>query len=169
MSKRKPLLALFLFISLLFGCTESPTDPVDFVLLTSEKTLPENFEEIAYKEDTGRVLLRKADEQSAFDEYWRLFELDAPKPNVDFNEQVVFFIGIIESGSCALEIEHVGLNEENTKMEIPLTFESEELKKQKTVACTADATPRTFVIQLEKQITEKITHVLIDGATVPVE
>ena len=160
MSKRKPLLALFMFISLLFGCQ---SDSEDFTMLASEKTLPNNFEEIAYKYGTETILARKAADQAAFDKNWRLYELEQEQPDVDFNEHDVFFIGVYESGSCASEITRVELNEDRTSMTLPISG------PDGAKACTSNATPRTFVIQLEKKLIENVKDLVIEETNVPFE
>ena len=174
MSKRKPLLALLVFISLLFGCNENVVKTqftitkvqVDFTMLASEKALPENFHEIAFEvEDTTPILVKKAVDQTELEENWHLYELEQDMPDVDFNENVVFFIGVYESGSCPLEIQSVELNADHTTMTIPLSFPKE--LSGKDVACTADASPKTFVIQLEKKLTEKLNGLVINDTTVP--
>lgn len=72
------------------------------MMLTSEKTLPINFDDIAFKRDTTplqQFLVRKSVNQSEFDEYWKLYGFEQQAiSNVDFNEHIVFFIGILESG-----------------------------------------------------------------------
>lgn len=175
MSKRMPLIALLVFISLLFGCnvdvvktqfTDTTTKvQVDFTMLASEKKLPENFHEIAFNEDTSPLLVKKAVDQSELEETWRLYELEQNMPDVDFNENVVFFIGVYESGSCPLEIKSVELNGDHTTMTIPLSVPNE--LSGPDVACTADASPKTFVIQLEKKLTEKLNGLVINDTTVP--
>jgi hypothetical protein len=164
LSKRKPLLALFVFISLLFGCND---ETENFTMLTSEKTLPTNFEDIAFKQGTDTLLVRKAADQAEFDATWSLYGLETEMPEVDFNENVVFFIGVYESGSCPLEIRRVELNADHTTMTIPLSMPKE--LSGKIVACTSNATPRTFVIQLEKELTENLDDLVIDETNVPFE
>ena len=169
MSKRGSLLALFVLILLLVGCNKNvvttqgspPLEQVKFDLLTTEKTLPNNFEKIAYQDGYQTFLVRKTMDQAGLEQTWRLFGLQEEKPKVDFDKNIVFFIGVHESGSCPLEIKRVDLNPEHTSMTIPLTASA--------TICTADATPRTFVIQLEKNLTENIKDLVINDATVPIE
>lgn len=127
------------------------------MMLTSEKTLPINFDDIAFKRDTTplqQFLVRKSVNQSEFDEYWKLYGFEQQAiSNVDFNEHIVFFIGILESGSCPSEIKDVEFNTDNHTMTIPLS--------QLEGDCTTDATPKTFVIQLEKELSEKIKNLNI--------
>ena len=153
-----------MFISLLFGCnvdvekkqSNIVNNQVDFIMLTSEKTLPTNFDDIAFKRDMTplqQFLVRKSVNQSEFEEYWMLYGFEQAIPHVDFNENVVFFIGVLESGSCPSEIKNVEFNINHNTMTIPLS----ELEG----ACTTDATPKTFVIQLEKELSEKIKNLII--------
>jgi PBP1b-binding outer membrane lipoprotein LpoB len=169
----KPLLALLIVASLLFGCSndtndnesltkEKETQPdtvnnqTDFELIASEKTLPANFYDIAFERETTPIfqyLFRKAVNQSEFEQTWNLYGIEKKIPNVDFNEKDVFFIGVHESGSCPYKIKDVEFSSDNTTMRVPLA--------EPEGACTSDATPRTFVIQIDKEISTEIENAVI--------
>ena len=164
MSNSKVLLAFLVFILLLFGCNDDVektqsnivNKQVNFTVLASEKTLPINFDDIAFIRETSpfhQFLVRKSVNQSEFDETWSLYGLEQDNPDVDFNKNVVFFIGFFESGSCPSEIGNVELNIDNNTLTVPL-LESEG-------ACASDATPKTFVMQVDKKISPKIENLII--------
>ncbi len=154
MTINKSLLALTLFmLLLLFGCSN---DTNDSVVIASEKTLPSNFHEIAFERETTplfQFLVRKAVNQSEFEQTWSLYGFEDKIPNVNFDEKDVFFIGVHESGSCPYTIKNVELSSDNNTMTVLLSGPDG--------ACTSDATPRTFVIQIDKEVSKGIENVVI--------
>ena len=157
MKNSKPLLSLILFLLLLFGCSnDSEDNQTNFSLVASEKTLPPNFHEIAYERKTSplfQFLISKSVSQSEFEKTWNLYGLKKNIPSVDFNQNDVLFIGVHESGSCPYKIENAEISSENNILTVPLA--------EPEGACTSDATPRTFVIQINKEISKDIENVAI--------
>lgn len=156
MSKSKLLLPLLLFTFLLFGCSNTAEESnVNFSILATEKTLPLNFEEIAYqsKISFSQYLVRKSSDPSQFEDNWRLYGLSQPIADVDFTKHDVFFFGLIESGSCPDEINKLNFHSENNSLTIPVSGTGG--------ACTADATPRTIVIQIEKELSDQINEIIM--------
>ncbi|MFV2047953.1 hypothetical protein ACEWK1_11315 [Metabacillus sp. YM-086] len=160
MKIHKTLLALALFMSLLFGCSndEFDTDSIQNYkgMIASEKTLPADFNEIAFVRETGPMfeyMVNKSVNSSEFEQTWDLYGFENELPIVNFKEKDVFFIGVTESGSCPYKIQNVELSSDNKTITVPLS-EPEGL-------CTSDATPRTFVIQVDKEASEKIGNVVI--------
>ena len=82
-----------------------------------------------------------------------LFELENIAPELDFKKENVFFIGIHESGSCPSNLEKVELNSDTKTITIKLSISDS--------PCTSDATPRTFVIQLDQGKSKDIESVVI--------
>ena len=145
-----------MLIFLLFGCSNDGEENVKFNVLASEKRLPANFDKIAYERFTVpsfKYLVKKAINQSEFEENWDLFGLEQPFPDVDFNEDVVFFIGLRESGSCESEIKNLQFVSKENKLIIPISGPDG--------ACTADASPKTFVIELEQELSYNINELII--------
>jgi len=70
--------------------------------------------------------------------------MKSEKTNVDFNKDDVFFIGMEESGSCPYESITLDNRSDNKVIITPVS-------DQKGI-CTSDATPRTFVIKVKKEI-----------------
>lgn len=167
----KPFLALAVFLSLLFilGCSnDAEENQINFGLVASEKTLPKDFHEIAFERDTTpylQYLIKKAVKQSEFEETWNMYGFEKRTPNVDFNEKDVIFIGVQESGSCPYEIKNINLSSDKKDITVPLS--------KPDGACTSDATPRTFVIELNKEISKDLKDAVIveNGAetTVPID
>lgn len=154
MTINKSLFALTLFLLLLlFGCSN---DTNDSGVIASEKTLPSNFHEVAFERETTplfQFLIRKAVNQSEFEQTWNLYGFEDKIPNVSFHEKDVFFIGVHESGSCPYKVKNVELSSDNNTMTVPLS--------EPDGACTSDATPRTFVIQIDKEVSKGIENVVI--------
>jgi hypothetical protein len=125
-------------------------------LIASKKTLPANFNDIAFaRKETPlfQYLVRKAVNTSEFEDTWKLYALGNKTSNVNLNEKDVFFIGVHESGSCPYKIRVIKLSSDNKKMIIPLS--------EPDGACTSDATPRTFVIQIDKEKSKDIESVVV--------
>lgn len=163
-------LSLLLLVSLLLilgGCSnDSKNNQQNFDLVASEKTLPANMRELAFeREETPRYhyLVRMAENQSGFEDFWSLYGFKKQAPEIDFKDKSVLFIGVYESGSCPSEIENVESYADNTTITIA----------HPNGNCTADATPRTFVIQIDKSEAKNITSfIIIEGGTettVPLE
>lgn len=160
------LLLLLTLLLILGGCSNDPGNQLNFDLVASEKTLPANMYELAFqREETPhyQYLVRMADNQSDFEDFWSLYGFEKQAPELDFNEKNVFFIGLHESGSCPSEIEKVKPNADNTTITIA----------HPDGPCTADATPRTFVIQIDKEESKNIESlIIVEGGTettVPLE
>lgn len=158
MKIHKSLLALALCISLvLSGCSNEPdTESNHKDVIASEKTLPENIHEVGFVRETGpqfEYMVKKAVNSSEFEQTWDLYGFENKLPNINFKEKDVFFIGVYESGSCPYKIENVELSYDNKTITLPLS--------EPEGNCTSDATPRTFVIRVDKETSEKIENVVI--------
>ncbi|MBT2661687.1 hypothetical protein [Bacillus sp. ISL-45] len=145
---------------LLYGCSNDPeNNQQNFDIVASEKNLPANMHELAFqREETPRYqyLVRMSDNQADFENFWSLYGFKKQAPEIDFKTKSVFFIGVYESGSCPSEIENVESNADNTTITIAHPDGN----------CTADATPRTFVIQIDKEEAKNLESVIIvEGGT----
>ncbi len=155
----KPFLALAVFLSPLFvfGCSNDTEDnQINFSLIASEKSLPTDFDEIAFKRDTipyFQYLVKKVVNQSEFEETWNMYGFENKTPNVDFNEKDVIFIGVQESGSCPYKTKNIELSSDNKDIRVPLS--------KPDGFCTSDATPRTFVIQVNKEVSRDLKNAVI--------
>jgi len=159
MKNPNPLLFLSLLMSLLFlfGCSMSNEEKqMNLDLIASEKTLPTNFHEIAFKRKEApffQYLVRKVVYQSEFAANWSFYGFESKPPSVNLNKKDVFFIGVQESGSCPYEIGNIKLSSDNKTMKVTLS--------EPDGACTSDATPRTFVLQIDKEIAKEMESVVI--------
>ncbi|WP_409271934.1 hypothetical protein V1499_19870 [Neobacillus sp. SCS-31] len=138
-----------------------PTNPVrlgeGINLLSSEKSLPLNFDEIAFQNEDhpgNEYLVKKAVNQIGYLKMWRHFKLDTTGIQaVNFQKNAVIFIGTYESGSCPYKIREAVFRNGGEELSIQLAAESG--------VCTTDATPRTFVIKIEKDASEKLRNLIV--------
>ena len=149
---------------------ETEDKQINFGLIASEKTLPTDFYETAFKRDTTPLfyyLVKKVVNQTEFEEKWNKYGLENSTPNVDLNKKNVIFIGVEESGSCPYKIESIKFSQANKTITVPLS------KPDGDGACTSDATPRTFAIEVNKEISRDLKSVVIvqSGAetTIPID
>jgi hypothetical protein len=150
-----PLMILSLLF--LFGCSQDQGNKEgDARLIASEKSLPANFHQIAYERNTTpffQYLVRKTSSQTAFEETWGVFEFTSQQPKVDLSEKDILFVGIQESGSCPYEIETIETSSDKKEITVSLS--------EPEGACTDDATPRTFVIEIDKEVSQEVKNVVI--------
>jgi hypothetical protein len=149
----KSLFPLVILLSLLFGCSN---DKNYYNLIATEKTLPTNSSEIVFERKTSpsfQYFVRIATNQTEYEETWYLYGFESKIPNVDLNEDEVFFIGVYESGSCPYKIKNIEMSSDNKTITVPLT--------EPKGVCTADATPRTFVLELDKEVSKGIENLVI--------
>lgn len=162
----KPLLSLVILLSLLLGCSNDTNEKerqsneennqFDFVVTASEKILPTNFHDIAFeRKETPlfQYLVRKSVNQLEFEEIWNLYGFENKTPDVDLKKKDVFFIGVHESGSCPYKISNIELSSDNKNITVSLS--------EPEGTCTSDATPRTFVIEIEKEISKDVESLVI--------
>ncbi|TQR19418.1 hypothetical protein [Psychrobacillus vulpis] len=124
--------------------------------MASEKNLPTNFNEIALERKEVphfQYLVSRVYDQAQFKEAWNYFGFNEQIPKVHFEEKVLLFIGLYESGSCPYELENINTTIESKEMTIFLSETGGD--------CTADATPRSFVIELDKESSNHIKNVVI--------
>ncbi len=149
----KRIVLLIVVLLVLVSCSHN--DDL-FKLIASEKTLPDNFNQVAFQREESPFYLyevKMADNQTKYENAWSLYGLEKEEPTVNFKEKSVVFIGLTESGSCALEMDEVKQGSENNVMAIQLHTPPE--------MCTADASPRTLVIEIDHEIAKKLDTVFI--------
>src|SRR5699024_11173884 len=68
-------------------------------LVASEKNVPADFDETALQREEAphfQYLVKKAENQSDYEESWDLYELENQAPHIDFDNDDVFFFGYYE-------------------------------------------------------------------------
>ncbi|WP_139785662.1 hypothetical protein [Cytobacillus gottheilii] len=143
----------------MIGCStedESETleaPQINYKLATTEKTLPANFHEIAFEREEPpafQYLVKAAYNSVEFEQFWNLFDFEKKIPKVDFESKNVIFVGLHES-SCPYHIENIS-DEQNT---LAITVDTNE------DTCDDVASPRAFVIEVDKGTTASLQEVMI--------
>lgn len=149
--KKGCFISIILLLSVfVYGCSKgAESNQVDFDLIASEKTLPSE----SYF-DFGESKIERSSSKSEFGDTWAMYGLEDKIPDVNFDDKSVYFIGVYESGSCPYTIEKIITSKD--KESLIVSFSSPD------GACTADANPRTFVIQIDKKTSEEIDNVKIE-------
>ncbi len=153
----------FLSMLLLFGCNNDANvekteevNRVGFELIASEKSLPSyNHGFMFQREEVPKhtYWVKEVQNQPEYESVWKVYGLEGKKKNVDFNKESVFFIGVQESSSCPYAEENVKISADNGVLKVLLTEEDG--------ICTSDATPRTFVIQGDKDLSKRVKDIMI--------
>ncbi|MCD8510083.1 MAG: hypothetical protein LRY73_09590 [Bacillus sp. (in: Bacteria)] len=150
------LLLLISVVIILVGCNSFEEDKALIIssdIIKSVKTVPNNF----YNESDERVKVKKVTNQADFNNTWSQFELKGIPNEIDWNSKASIFLAITESGSCPFRFKAVELYANKKDMIIHLDEQS------KSGACTADITPRTMIIEVDKDDVSGIVNVEIFG------
>lgn len=112
-----------------------------FLLLETDKTYPEG--------NVGDQILELTESPEEFEEWRERFQLEeiSGSDDIDWDEQVVLFVGTGESGSCPVELVDVQFDEDKRLVDVFITQEA----PPETI-CTMDWTPRVFVIALDQDV-----------------
>ncbi|MGN7409452.1 hypothetical protein [Sporosarcina sp. SAFN-010] len=150
-------LTVFFMMSIVFvmaGCTSDKsnteeTESIQAQLVASEKTLPSNFESISNQSVPKGIQTELVKTQDVYEDSWKEFQLEGSIPEIDFKANDVLFVGMTESSSCPYILDSLKTNIEESQLLI--TFEPLD------DVCTADLSPRNFVIAIEKKLSSKLT------------
>lgn len=141
MKKTKSFLGvLTLLMVLLAGCSS------DFgKVIVSEKNEPSDINEIGSRPNESpniKSLVYRVTNETQLKKAWDYFNMEEKLPKVEFDRYDYYFVSISESGTCPFKLKDTRVND--YKKEINFYF------KGKGGNCTADATPKTFVIEVDK-------------------
>lgn len=180
LKNKKIIITILLSMTLLFGCgineenSEVTTEnkEITFHTIVSENAIPKNFFDIAFKRETPPhffYLIKKAEHQETFEENWKLYRIKNRTPKVNFNESIVLFLTVFESGSCPSVIDHMTLNDDTLIVTVSMSknddIKNEDIKskyfKKEETFCFMNARPKTFIIQTNKNILENIKNISI--------
>lgn len=152
--KKISLLFLLSLIVIIAGCASNQANEKEINkanLVASEKTLPENFGDLSYQSNPKGFQAELVKTEDVYQDSWKDFQLEGEIPEIDFKANNVLFIGMFESGSCPQIIE--SLNPELDKSQLTIKFEP------LGEVCTADLSPRNFVIAINKKISSEVTKI----------
>lgn len=134
---------------LLTGCSNSNVqNDESFKVVATEKSFPSNFSELSYKREEVpyfEYLIQIVHSEDIITDLIQFNEM----PNVDHEKEDVLLISHYESGSCPTEIENIEYDN-TANLNITLKYSGS--------ICTADATPRTNIILLDKRKSVKALH-----------
>lgn len=159
------MMCLAIFVA---GCTskekeEKPSEIAN--LVASETTLPKEFESIARVQDPKDHVAVRVTNQEDYESMWQNFNLEGEIPEVDFKGHDLVFIGMFESSSCPFEIQSMKTDQEAKELSINFTPLDE--------VCTADLSPRNFVITIPKKVSSEMDSVILniqdDQTLVPIQ
>ena len=154
---KKTLIIMLTCLALIVaGCTSKENEQQSSEsanLVASEKTLPSGFESIAGVQDPKNHFAVLVTNQEEYEAMWQQFQLDGEIPEVDLKENDLLFIGMFESSSCPYEIDTMDA-EPGTK-ELTINF------SPLADACTADLSPRSFVIAVQQEISSQLDTLLL--------
>lgn len=129
---------------MLAGCSGAKIDnEVSARLVKTAKTMPEDVD--------NQLMADSAMTEEEFARLWTRYGYEDELPQVDFDEQEVHFFGLVESSNCPLKYEGLGMEDEGETLILHLNLGSS--------ACTDDATPRSYVVRLDKTLGERIERV----------
>lgn len=110
-----------------------------FDLLVTEKSYPE--------QRIGTNVLELAEDEARFDELWDWFAIEeSERPEVDWGSQIVLFAGTGEPNGCPLVLDDLSFDQDERYIEVRASRDVPE-----DTMCTADWTPRLFVIAMDAQ------------------
>ncbi|MFD1737177.1 hypothetical protein ACFSCX_11505 [Bacillus salitolerans] len=136
------------------GNAQKKNDNVELIL--SEKTFPSNYDDVVFQRKEvplhGYIVLKVTDKLNYINTS-NLFKFNQEIAEVNFEDHHVFFIGVTESGSCPYLFEEINISIKRKNMYFEL-YEHD-------IPCTADATPRTFVFKVDKDVSDQINNVII--------
>lgn len=164
------ILNLIMLVALLSGCSigagEDETESNEIAeVIATEKTFPSATRESA---PDVSFLIEQATNQEQYRKLWKQFDFQESAPNVNFDEKNVLFFYLTEPDSCPRNLSgkdiQVNPNTEALNIELSTVIDTD-------AGCTADSTPRTFVIEITQNVGpfDNAVVYFIDGEyTVPI-
>jgi len=109
-------------------------------LLRSQRTFPMTH--------LGEVMVL-ADNNTELQNHWSAFGLSGPRPEIDWQRSIVLLVGTGEAGTCPLSFEGLSLNRETHLLTVHVRIRGSKFRRR--LICTADWSPRTFVISMPRR------------------
>ncbi|MFC5591681.1 hypothetical protein ACFPRA_22605 [Sporosarcina soli] len=152
------LLALTFILLLVFGCNQKGgTEILEQSLIVSEKSLPNSFDQMATEHDKQKYVVERVKNKEDYQEMWSKFQIKEELVDVDTDDKDILFIGLFESSSCPYDIKDMVANTEKHELEVNLV--------SKDGNCTADDSPKNFVLTMDKSISNELaTLVLVNNS-----
>lgn len=151
--KRFIFLTFALLIVCMVGCVpkeEAEVEHVESSIIASGQSLPEHFEELATEQ---KVMVVRVKNEEDYEEVWKAFQITEELSRIDMEEKDVLFMGLFESSSCPYTISNVVAHPEKQQLEVSIT--------SKDGDCTADHSPRNFVLALDQQTSAELSTLIL--------
>lgn len=145
------LSSLLLFVS---GCVSKEGLDINASLIASEKTLPISFDQMSTsdKKSNSKFIIMRVKNKKDYQEIWDTFQFKQDLKEVELDKKDVIFLGLYESSSCPYTIKEINTAE---KSKMTIIFSDNEGN------CTADESPRSFVMAIDKASSKNIAEVLL--------
>jgi hypothetical protein len=146
------LLLVILVVSWLFFNNPDKLGKV----IVSKKNAPLDMpflDEQQEKMPRKKSLVYKVSEEGQLNETWDFFGFKKSVPDGDFENKNYFFVSVRESGTCPFKFKNATINDYAKEIVFYL--------QEKNGNCTSDATPRTFVMEIDKSVSSGLENAAI--------
>ncbi|MCP3026476.1 hypothetical protein [Halobacillus sp. A5] len=140
------MLCIFIFPA---GCGTQTMES----LILQEQTSPEGMA-------TNDFIAHKAENQSELKKKWNDYNLTKDLPDVEWQDNYLLLLATYESSSCPHKI----IGEDIDKVDNMISYQLKEVKKD----CTADASPTTMVMKIDRTEVE-ISKVQLGSKTADIK
>ncbi|MED3550136.1 hypothetical protein [Cytobacillus praedii] len=152
---KKLLLIVFSgFLVFVSGCESKEGLDINSSIVASEKSLPVAFDQMSTidKKSNIKYIVLRVKNNEDYQEMWDTFQFKQDLKEVDLEKSDVIFLGLYESSSCPYSIKEIDTAE---KSKVNIVFSDIE------GSCTADESPRSFVIAIDKTSSNNIAEVAL--------
>lgn len=148
------LLTLALLLLSVLGCNQKGEGEIfEPSLIVSEKSLPLSFDQMAIEHDQQKYVVERVKNKEDYQEMWNKFQIKEELVDIDTETKDILFIGLFESSSCPYNIKSMFANSEEHELEANLSV--------KDGNCTADTSPRNFVLTVDKSMSNELSTVIL--------
>ena len=151
MNIRNILLVAFL-IAFLTGCSSDLGK-----VIASVNAAPSDIHELGIISTPSTPitsLVYRVSNKEELTEAWQHFSIKKDPPKTEFDRYDYYFVNIRESSTCPFKLKNVTVND--TNKEINFYFHNQSIG-----SCTADATPKTVVVEVDKSYANGLENAAI--------
>ncbi|MFC4323248.1 hypothetical protein [Litchfieldia salsa] len=152
MKKHKSfLVVLSLLVVILTGCSNEFGK-----VIASEKNEPSDIHDVGSRPNESpniKSLVYRVTSETLLKDAWEYFNMKENIPKVKFDRYDYYFVSISESGTCPFKLTDTTINEYKKEINFYFTDNGDN--------CTADATPKTLVIEVDKTIANGLENASI--------
>lgn len=152
LKKYKSLFGTFTFlVIILTGCSNNLGK-----VIVSEKTVPSDIREIwSRRENSPNIpsLVYRLTNDAQLEEAWNYYSMENRAPDLDYESNEYYFVSVFESSSCPYKLKNTTVNNYTKEIVFYLHYDDG--------GCNTDATPKTFVIEIDKTIAKNLKNASI--------